>query len=95
MVFGMPLALFPALAAGRFGDAALGPLYAAPAVGALVASLTSRWTPRVHRHGLAVMVAAAGLGRRHRRLRLLLSLWPALVCLASPAAPTRSAASSG
>ena len=62
MVFGMPLALFPALAAGRLGGAALGPLYAAPAVGALVASLTSRWTPRVHRHGLAVMVAATVWG---------------------------------
>jgi MFS family permease len=40
MVFGMPLALFPALAAGTFGSAALGPLYAAPAVGALLASVS-------------------------------------------------------
>jgi MFS family permease len=62
MVFGMPLALFPALAERYGGATALGPLYAAPAVGALVASLTSRWTPRVHRHGLAVMLAATVWG---------------------------------
>jgi MFS family permease len=62
MVFGMPLALFPALAAARGGPRVLGLLYAAPAVGALVASLTSRWTPRVKRHGLAVMLAATVWG---------------------------------
>jgi MFS family permease len=33
------------------GPRVLGMLYAAPAVGALVASLTARWTPRVSRHG--------------------------------------------
>jgi MFS family permease len=62
MVFGMPLALFPAIAAALGGPKALGLLYATPAVGALVASLTSRWTPRVHRHGLAVMLAATVWG---------------------------------
>lgn len=62
MVFGMPLALFPALAEKLGGTRALGLLYAAPAVGALIASLTSRWTPRVHRHGLAVMLAATVWG---------------------------------
>jgi MFS family permease len=82
MVFGMPLALFPALAAGRLGDAALGPLYAAPAVGALIASLTSRWTPRVHRHGLAVMIAATVWGVAIVAFGLAPSLWPALACLA-------------
>jgi len=62
MVFGMPLALFPALSEKLGGPKALGLLYAAPAIGALVASLTSRWTPRVHRHGLAVMLAATAWG---------------------------------
>jgi len=62
MVFGMPLALFPALAAARGGPRMLGLLYAAPAGGALLASLTSRWTPRVHRHGLAVLLAATVWG---------------------------------
>lgn len=62
MVFGMPLALFPALSENLGGTPALGALYAAPAAGALVASLTGRWTPRVHRHGFAVMLAAAVWG---------------------------------
>jgi MFS family permease len=62
MIFGMPLALFPALAESLGGPKALGLLYAAPAIGALAASLTGRWTPRVHRHGLAVMLAATAWG---------------------------------
>jgi MFS family permease len=62
MVFGMPLALFPAIAEGWGGAKAMGLLTAAPAMGAIVATLTSRWTPRVHRHGLAVMLAATAWG---------------------------------
>jgi hypothetical protein len=62
MVFGMPLALFPALSERLGGPPALGLLYAAPAVGALLASVTGRWTPRVHPTSLAVMLAAAVWG---------------------------------
>src|SRR6185436_15107165 len=62
MVFGMPLALFPAISQALGGPKALGLLYAAPPGGALIASLTSRWTHRVHRHGLAVMLAATAWG---------------------------------
>jgi MFS family permease len=64
MTFGMPIALFPAMAEGLGGAGALGLLYAAPSVGALAATLTSGWTKRVHRHGAAVLVAAGvwGLG---------------------------------
>jgi MFS family permease len=62
MIFGMPMALFPALAESLGGPRALGPLYAAPAVGALVASLTGRWARHVHRHGLAVLSAATAWG---------------------------------
>jgi MFS family permease len=62
MVFGMPLALFPAIAATKGGPHALGLLYSAPACGALVASLTSRWTARVRHHGRAVMAAATVWG---------------------------------
>jgi len=62
MVFGMPLALFPALSEHLGGARALGYLYAAPALGALAASLTSFWTRRVQRHGRAVMLAAAVWG---------------------------------
>ncbi len=62
MLFGMPQALFPFLAAELGGPAVLGLLYAAPSAGALLATLTSGWTARVHRHGLAVTLAAAGWG---------------------------------
>lgn len=58
MFFGMPTALFPAMAAG-FGAGTVGFFYAAPSVGALVATLTSGWARRVNRHGLVVAIAAA------------------------------------
>ncbi len=62
MFFGMPEALFPALGAKLGGPGVVGLLFAAPSVGALLATLTSGWTARVRRHGLAVMLAAAGWG---------------------------------
>lgn len=57
MFFGMPTALFPAMAA-NFGAGTVGFFYAAPSVGALVATLTSGWARKVNRHGLFVAVAA-------------------------------------
>ena len=59
MVFGMPRALFPALAATVFGGGAttVGLLYAAPGAGALLGALTSGWVGRVRRQGRAVVVA--------------------------------------
>jgi len=74
MVFGMPRALFPALAATAFGGGTttLGLLYAAPGAGALIGALTSGWVGRVRRQGLAVVVAVlvwgaaiAGFGVAH------------------------------
>jgi MFS family permease len=64
MVFGMPRALFPALAVHQFhgGIETAGWLYAAPAVGALVASLTGGWMSRVHKQGAAVVWAILGWG---------------------------------
>ncbi len=62
MFFGMPMALFPAAATHLGGAGVLGLLYAAPAVGSLVATVTSGWTAHVRRHGAAVCVAAAGWG---------------------------------
>lgn len=58
MFFGMPTALFPAIAS-KFGAGTVGLFYAAPSVGALAATLTSGWTRRVNRHGLYVAIAAA------------------------------------
>jgi MFS family permease len=62
MFFGMPNALFPAIAASYGGANVLGLLYAAPAVGSFIATLTSGWAGRIHRQGLAVLWAAAGWG---------------------------------
>jgi MFS family permease len=82
MVFGMPLALFPAVSDRLGGPSVLGLLYAAPAVGALAASLTSQWTPHVHRHGLAVMLAATAWGLAIVGFGFCETLWPALAYLA-------------
>lgn len=57
MLFGMPLALFPAMAMS-YGANAVGFFYAAIAVGALIATLTSGWTNKIHRHGLFITIAA-------------------------------------
>jgi MFS family permease len=64
MVFGMPRALFPALATGFFGGGAatVGLLYAAPGAGALLGALTTGWVGRVRRQGRAVIVSVAVWG---------------------------------
>ncbi len=80
MFFGMPMALFPAMAAG-FGASSVGLLYAAPAAGALLATLTSGWTPRVQRQGLAVTIAAGLWGVAIIGLGFSGHLWLALLCL--------------
>jgi len=82
MVFGMPLALFPAISERLGGTPVLGLLYAAPAAGALAASLTGRWTPRVHRHGLAIMLAATVWGIAIVAFGLCDTLVPSLAFLA-------------
>src|SRR6478735_5087360 len=82
MFFGMPLALFPAIAAGYGGAGVLGLLYAAPAAGGIVVALTSGWTSRVHRHGRAVVYAAAAWGVAIVGFGLVDALVPALALLA-------------
>ena len=63
MIFGMPRALFPALAERLGGGAALyGFLLSSVAAGAFVASITSGWTGRVRRQGRAVLWAVAVWG---------------------------------
>jgi len=64
MIFGMPVALFPALVDQRFDGNArvLGLLYAAPFAGSLVASATSGWARKVPRHGVALCLAIVGWG---------------------------------
>jgi MFS family permease len=62
MFFGMPMALFPAIAEEFGGAGVLGLLYAAPAVGSLLATVTGGWASRVNRHGLAIIIAAGVWG---------------------------------
>lgn len=63
MVFGMPRAVFPALAERLGGGPqTLGLLYAAPGVGALLGALTTGWVTHVRRQGLAVYLAVAAWG---------------------------------
>jgi hypothetical protein len=83
--FGMPNALFPAMA-GRWGAASVGLLYAAPPLGAMLAAITSRWASRVHRHGLAITWAAALWGIAIAAFGLARPLWLALLFLAAAGA---------
>lgn len=66
MIFGMPRAVFPALATEVFrtGPGGLGLLYAAPGAGALVGALVTGWVTRVRRRGQVVIwsVLAWGAG---------------------------------
>lgn len=59
MVFGMPRALFPILAVEQFhrGGVIVGFLFSAPAVGALLAALTTGWVKHVRHQGRAVIWA--------------------------------------
>jgi MFS family permease len=64
MIFGMPRAVFPALAERTFhgGAGILGLLYAAPAAGALISALTTGWVTRIRRQGMAVIMSVAAWG---------------------------------
>ncbi|MFE2914261.1 MFS transporter [Kitasatospora indigofera] len=84
MIFGMPRALFPAIAVGFYGGDArtVGLLVSAPAVGALIGALFSGWISRVHRQGLAVLAAVAAWGLAIAAFGLLHNLWLGLFMLA-------------
>lgn len=63
MIFGMPRAVFPAIALRTFhSTGVLGLLYAAPAAGALIGALSSGWVKRIHRQGVAVILAVTVWG---------------------------------
>jgi MFS family permease len=84
MVFGMPRALFPALAAHTFhgGARTAGLLYAAAPVGALAGAAMSGWSGRVRRQGLAVLVSVAVWGASIAGFGVIHVLWIGLVLLA-------------
>lgn len=62
MVLAMPKALFPVVADERFGPSSISWLYSSIAIGAVVAGLTSGWIGRVHRQGIALVLAVVGWG---------------------------------
>jgi MFS family permease len=83
MVFGMPRALFPALAITVFhgGADTLGYLFAAPGVGALLGALTTGWLPQIRRQGYAVIVAVCIWGGAIVLFGLVHVVWIALALL--------------
>ncbi|MFI7703787.1 MFS transporter [Nonomuraea sp. NPDC049480] len=82
MVFAMATALFPFLADELRAPQALGLLYSAGAVGALIASLTGGWAARVQRQGLGVIIAAALWGVAVALTGLAPNVWLVFVCIA-------------
>lgn len=84
MVLAHPRALFPVVAVVWFGGDAktTGLLVAAPALGALLGSVFSGWLGRVHRHGLAVLVAVACWGGAIAVFGMSRQLWLGLLLLA-------------
>jgi MFS family permease len=62
MLFGIPIALFPAVADRHGGPELLGLLYAAGPVGAALFTLLSGWIGRVRRHGKAIALSAGSYG---------------------------------
>lgn len=84
MVFGMPRALFPALAAGPLGGGAttLGLLYAAPGAGALVGAATTGWVSAVRRQGAVVIGAVVVWGAAIAAFGFSRTLWVSLALLA-------------
>ncbi|MBS0350534.1 MAG: MFS transporter [Proteobacteria bacterium] len=85
MIFGMPVALFPAVAQQHGGPRVLGILYATPAVGAVIISLYSGWTNHIKRQGVAIAIAASlwGLAIILFGLLLKVNFWVALIFLAA------------
>ncbi|BCJ44681.1 MFS transporter [Actinoplanes ianthinogenes] len=83
MVFGMPSALYPELAARVFGPASAGFLYAAYPAGVVLAGLGSGLFTRARRHGLMMAGAAIAWGATVVVFSLTTRLWTALVVLAA------------
>ena len=83
MTFGMPRALFPALALTVYhaGPTGVGLLYAALSAGAVVAAFTTGWLAHVSRLGRIVVVTVAIWGAGITVMGLTKQLWVAMVCL--------------
>jgi MFS family permease len=84
MVFGLPRALFPAVALTMYhgGPRTLGLLYAAPGAGALVMAVMTGWIVRVHRRGRLVAVVVMAWGGAMALFGIVHLIWFGLLCLA-------------
>ncbi|GLX99337.1 MFS transporter [Herbidospora sp. NBRC 101105] len=84
MFFAMSNALYPFMAeqfGGEHEQIALGLLYASAGIGSVLASVTSGWTAHVHRHGLAVIVAALLWGAAVAVASVMPNIWLMIVFL--------------
>jgi MFS family permease len=82
MVLAMPKALFPEAATELGGTSAVGWLFAALALGSVVAGVTSGWIGRVRRQGVALVLAVIGWGLAVAGAGLVHHLWAAVALLA-------------
>jgi MFS family permease len=84
MVFGLPRALFPAMALTVYhgGPRTFGLLSAAPAAGALVMAVLTGWVDRVHRQGRLIALVVMCWGLAMTLLGIVHLLWFGLFCLA-------------
>ncbi|MFF7973928.1 MFS transporter [Streptomyces sp. NPDC007905] len=81
MFLAMPLAVLPFLADELHAEWSLGLMYATFPLGALLVSVTSGWTSRVHRHGRMVVLSAALWGLAVTAAGLVGNVWAALLLL--------------
>ena len=83
-IFGMPFALFPALAAMHFGGGprTVGLLYAAPAIGGVIVSAGSGPLSHIHHQGRAVLIAVAIWGAAIAGFGATKLLWLGVLLLA-------------
>jgi MFS family permease len=88
MVFGMPRAVFPALALDVYGGGArvVGFLFAAIGAGALVGSLFTGWCGRVRHQGRAIAICVVVWGATIALLGITTVLWLGLLLLAAAGA---------
>ncbi|MFG2118355.1 MFS transporter [Streptomyces sp. NPDC048710] len=81
MFLAMPLAVLPFLADELHAEWALGLMYAAVPLGAMVVGLTSGWTSRVHGHGRMVVLSAALWGVAIAAAGVVGNVWLVLLLL--------------
>jgi MFS family permease len=81
MVLAMPRALYPEVADERF-HGSVGPLYAALAIGSVLAGISGGWIARVRRQGVALTAAVVAWGTAVAISGLAHQLWLVVVLLA-------------